>query len=336
MANINMNELTQEQIIRMMNCETAEELMAVAKEEGYELTHEEAEQLMAKFENFELSEEALKNVAGGDPEYLKKDWADRTDGEKAYTVLWYATIHYNACVTGDTLLMLQDGSEKRADELAEQDSLMTWDFDRGMAVGRKMFFLHRGTYDKPHTVVRVKFDDGTSVGVVEEHLFFDLTLGRFIAINEWQPEKNRSFIGHAFAKVARSGEVSTVKLREITYTEKTYAYYAPIAEEHWSHMVNGMFSGCARSLGMVNRFAFVKGELRYDAEKKQADLKKYGRLPYDVLADYFSYEVFKKNRWDEMSVAIAKGLLTEDELVGVIAEFEEYFFDEKRLIYTTA
>ena len=62
---INKNELTKEQIAKAMSCETAEELMALTKAEGIELTKEEAEAYMAELEDFELDEATLKNVAGG-------------------------------------------------------------------------------------------------------------------------------------------------------------------------------------------------------------------------------------------------------------------------------
>ena len=62
---INKNELTKEQIQKAMACETAEELMAAAKAEGYELTKEEAEAYMAEMEDVELDSDALKQVAGG-------------------------------------------------------------------------------------------------------------------------------------------------------------------------------------------------------------------------------------------------------------------------------
>ena len=65
MANINKNELTKEQIEKAMACETAEELMAAAKAEGYELTKDEAEAYMAELADFELDEEMLRNAAGG-------------------------------------------------------------------------------------------------------------------------------------------------------------------------------------------------------------------------------------------------------------------------------
>ncbi|MBP3812417.1 MAG: hypothetical protein J6E49_04815 [Acidaminococcaceae bacterium] len=62
---INKNELTKEQIAKAMACETAEELMELAKAEGIELTKEEAEAYMAELEDFELDEATMKNVAGG-------------------------------------------------------------------------------------------------------------------------------------------------------------------------------------------------------------------------------------------------------------------------------
>jgi predicted ribosomally synthesized peptide with nif11-like leader len=62
---INKNEITKEMIAKAMQCETAEDLIALANSEGIELTKEEAEAYMAEMEDVELNEEALKNVAGG-------------------------------------------------------------------------------------------------------------------------------------------------------------------------------------------------------------------------------------------------------------------------------
>ena len=62
---INKNELTKEQIAKAMACETAEELMELAKTIGVELTKEEAEAYMAEMEDVELDSDALKQVAGG-------------------------------------------------------------------------------------------------------------------------------------------------------------------------------------------------------------------------------------------------------------------------------
>ena len=62
---INVNELTKEQIKKAMACENTDELMALAKSEGIELTKEEAEAYMAELTDFELDEAALNKEAGG-------------------------------------------------------------------------------------------------------------------------------------------------------------------------------------------------------------------------------------------------------------------------------
>ena len=49
MATIDRNTLTQEQIQKAMACNTADELMKVAKAEGFDLTHEEAEATWPSF-----------------------------------------------------------------------------------------------------------------------------------------------------------------------------------------------------------------------------------------------------------------------------------------------
>ena len=62
---INKNEITKEMFAKAMQCETADELIALAKAEGITLTKEEAEAYLAELEDFELDEGTLKNVAGG-------------------------------------------------------------------------------------------------------------------------------------------------------------------------------------------------------------------------------------------------------------------------------
>jgi predicted DNA-binding protein len=63
---INKNELTKEMVAKAMQCETAEELMAIAKVGGIEMTKEEAEAYLAEMDDMELDGEVLKQVAGGD------------------------------------------------------------------------------------------------------------------------------------------------------------------------------------------------------------------------------------------------------------------------------
>ncbi len=62
---IDKNEITKEMIAKAMQCETADELIALANSEGFELTKEEAEAYLVELEDFELDSDVLQKVAGG-------------------------------------------------------------------------------------------------------------------------------------------------------------------------------------------------------------------------------------------------------------------------------
>ena len=59
------NELTKEMLEKAMQCKNAEELTALAKIGGYELTKEEADAYLAELSDVELDDKTLKKVAGG-------------------------------------------------------------------------------------------------------------------------------------------------------------------------------------------------------------------------------------------------------------------------------
>ena len=62
---INKNEITREMIAKAMKCKDADELTALAKAEGFDISKEEAEAYMAELDDMELDEQILRNVAGG-------------------------------------------------------------------------------------------------------------------------------------------------------------------------------------------------------------------------------------------------------------------------------
>ncbi len=57
--------LNEEQIRKAMACDTPEELVALAKAEGVDLTQEEAEAYLCEMEDINLDVEQMKQVAGG-------------------------------------------------------------------------------------------------------------------------------------------------------------------------------------------------------------------------------------------------------------------------------
>ena len=62
---IDKKKITKEQLKKALECKTAEELMALAKSEGYDITKEQAEAHLAEMADWELDRKDLDKVAGG-------------------------------------------------------------------------------------------------------------------------------------------------------------------------------------------------------------------------------------------------------------------------------
>ena len=65
MAKIERNKITKKMIETALKCRNADELVAAAKAEGYEMAVDEAEAYLAELSDFELDDEALSKAAGG-------------------------------------------------------------------------------------------------------------------------------------------------------------------------------------------------------------------------------------------------------------------------------
>ncbi len=62
---IDKTKITKEMISKAAKCETADELITLAKAEGMEITKAEAESYLAELSDYELDSKALDKVAGG-------------------------------------------------------------------------------------------------------------------------------------------------------------------------------------------------------------------------------------------------------------------------------
>jgi ribosomal protein L12E/L44/L45/RPP1/RPP2 len=62
---IDKTKITKEMLAKAAKCQTADELVALAKTEGMEITKAEAEAYLSEMDNVELDNASLDNVAGG-------------------------------------------------------------------------------------------------------------------------------------------------------------------------------------------------------------------------------------------------------------------------------
>ena len=213
------------------------------------------------------------------------------------------------CITPDTLIALADGSQKRVDELENTDIIKVYDFDNGIVTVAPITLFHR--VKKEEQVLRVVFSDGTSIGVVKDHCFFDLTDRRFVTI--YTEKQADELDGHMFA-VLKDDEISEVELVDIRIDGKTDSYYAPVSEVHLNCFTNNLLSMPGYVRGFCNVFELEENELKYDAAKKAEAIRNVSESNADGLAFITNLDVYKKNKLDWIRVSIAKGMISIQEL----------------------
>lgn len=195
------------------------------------------------------------------------------------------------------------------DELETSDRLMAWDFDRGCLTDAPLTFFHRVKEEAP--ALRVSFSDGTELGIVGEHVLFDLTDRQFVAISEAGQEA--ALKGHRFAKLAE-GQMTEVALTGIREDGTVGSYYSPVTEAHFNCFANGMLNISGFMEGFYNVFDLEEEELKYDAAKKAADWAAMGDLPAELYEALVSQELLARNNVGWLSVSIGKGLISAEEL----------------------
>lgn len=223
------------------------------------------------------------------------------------------------CVTGDSLITLADGTQKRLDQLTYQDELLVWDFYNGCyaTTTASVIFNHgNGT----HKVLNLAFSDGTTVGVIGEHEFFDKDANSFVNITE---DNVADYIGHNFVKAVGDG-YSYVVLENYYYTEEEIGNYTILTAKYNNAIVDGMLTLTPDPTNKCEDFfrLYEIGEdMKYDEEKMQEDIEKYGLFTYEDLAAYVTYEEFVAFNGEFYKILVGKGLITVEDIVIALATY---------------
>ena len=252
---------------------------------------------------------------------LWKAWQGSYDGRTDYDTI--ATQNSSSCITGDTLITLSDGREIPVAELNTDDEIKAWDFDTGKLTSAPLTAFFRSTKPEGIDVVRVEFEDGSNVGVILEHLFFDLTEGKFVAVNA---DNKEDYVGHSFAKVVDE-HVIPVKVSRIYIDGKAEKTYAPQCRGYLNFLAGGFITGNEGQLGLCNMFDFDTGTMTIDREKKAKDLEQFGTLDYEELEGLVSRSFFENNHCEEFSVAFDKGLITLEQFKDYLSRLSPCFLE---------
>ena len=245
-------------------------------------------------------------------------WSFKGTSGKEITDDTQVTINFTkpsgGCVTPDTLVTLADGSQKRIDQVTYADQLLAWDFYKGefTTVSSAIIFDHGADNN---TVIELKFSDGTAVKVVNLHQFYDTDLSKFVSIDA---DHVADYVGHKFAKQSGNG-CEMVTLVDYTVSHEYTEAWGIISTEQYNILVEGMISTdfMLEDYDLFNYFE-IGADMKFDAEKMQADIEKYGLYTYEDFADYLTYEQFVAFNVQYFKIAVGKGTYTYEGILKLI------------------
>ncbi len=198
---IDMTKITREMLEKAAQCETADELIALAKASGFTLTKEEAEAYLSEMDNMELDQQALDQVAGGG--YLCNG---AICGEKV------GNGHSN-CFAGDSEVAVP-GGVKLIKDLKVGDKVITLDASGKEIIG----VVTEVMTPAEEEIVEVTFSNGTLLRTTESQPLY-LAHGQHCLVKFAKGKK----------ALLRNG--GTVTVLDVKYTGKRETVYDVLVGE---------------------------------------------------------------------------------------------------------
>ncbi|MBE7100238.1 MAG: hypothetical protein E7364_01355 [Clostridiales bacterium] len=267
-----------------------------------------------KFENITYTNDRSQSCKIGNTSYAVGDTYTVT-GETEITVS-----SSGGCLVEGTMITLADGTQKAVEDLKAGDMLIVFNHETGKYdVAPLLVNTHATAAAEYYTVISLHFSNGTVLKIADEHAVFSKTANKYVYVNALNAYE---FVGHEFvSSIYENGQVITkiVTLENVTIATEYTRIFTPVSAWHMNVIADNILTLSGRT---VNFFEYDE-TMKYDEEKMQADIEKYGLYTYEDFKDYVSEEVFNAFPFKYFKVAIEKGDYTWDELMFLLSEYNE-------------
>lgn len=185
------------------------------------------------------------------------------------------------CFATGTLITLADGTFKPVEDFDGTEQLLVWNFYTGTFDTAPILFIdYHGI--KEYEVIRLYFDNGNYVEVIDNHGFFDITLQKYMFIDAGNAEE---FVGHTFATQKGNSKLVSVEIEQ-----KETGCYSPVTAGHLCYYVNGFLSMPANTEPFINIFDIDTDQMCVDEASYLADIEQYGLYTYETfISDWSDY-----------------------------------------------
>lgn len=228
---------------------------------------------------------------------------------------YYVYYPRKSCIASGTLITLADGTQKAVENLTTDDILLVFNHETGKYDTAGITFIEDDGWNY-YNVINLIFSDGTHNKLIYEHALFDATLNKYVYITE---SNYAEFIGHEF--VVQEGDwYDTVTLTNAYVAKEYTGCYSLVTVYHLNYFIDGLLSIPGGIEGLFNIFEYGEN-LKFDEEKMQADIEKYGLYTYEDFKDYIPEEIYYAFPAPHLKVAVGKGMLTFDTILDYIEQF---------------
>ena len=242
-----------------------------------------------------------------------------TTSNSTYTVVSAVTITPSgtkSCLLPNTLVAMADGTFKEIQYIQAGEMVIVFNHETGMLDIAPVTF---NEYEEEQwfSVIHLVFDNGSNIGVISEHGFFDLDTMRYEYIDE---SNYMDFIGHRFYTMDGT---YTILVDAYVENEFTMCYSLP-SYYHLNLFTDDILSMPGGITGLFNIFEYA-ANLQYDQEKMIEDINTYGLFTIEEFEPYgVTEEMFYAYAGQYLKVALGKGILTEEYLYYLIERYGGY------------
>ena len=238
------------------------------------------------------------------------------------TTLYAYWTKQSSCVAEGTLITLADGSQVAVEDLTGDEYLLVWNMLTGEYDAAPMIFIDSDpctTYE----IIELTFSDNTQVKVIDEHAFFDMTLGEYVFLRNDAAQ----YIGHYFNKQGANGTWESVQLVSVDIYNEVTTAWSPVTFGHLCFYVNGMLSMPGATEGLINIFDVDTALMTFDEDQMAEDIATYGLFTYEEFSSIIPLPelVFEAFGGQYLKVSIGKGLITFDEIIERLNRYADFF-----------
>ena len=128
----------------------------------------------------------------------------------------------------------------------------------------------------------------------------------------------KSFIGRTYLQYdSDTNSNKEVILDNVYITNEYIEAYSILSSRNINAVAENILTMSTSTPGIYNIFE-LDDNYMVDKESMKQDIEKYGLVTYEEYKDYVTYELFYDFNFEYLNISIAKGLITEEEIVRQI------------------